>query len=367
MGLTLYQTLIKIKEGETFDKYQLNDIDENVVEVKYINKKNPTKNIIFFDFTPREYFKLFYINDKYENAANYCDYVLNYDINITDHEQTYNDWDEGYNSHLISKDNQKKYIEIVKHLFPTSYYGGKKEFNEIFSETSEKLRATFERQISYILDEMNEADNDCRRLGILNAMETQTCDVLADYGILRFGDRCYKKYFTTVQILLNMYEKSVPFATELTLSELLTRFIDKQNISVDDFEGYQYDYWCGKDEYNQTHIDNVMSEKFDEILETFDDSEYFSNLYEFKKLLEILQEYPIGSGFHTPKSNKNILFTILDADPQTNKLRVRVKLNPEYASLNDIDTNHELRRGQIRQYTYEGFMNFLNSQELFDY
>ena len=346
---SLYETLKRIDEGFEYDKWGLNRVDDCISDIKF-NKSNPKKSFIKLKFTDEEYLSVFYGDSHSRDVELYqslSSYYHGYDFR--DRYSTSEDWDEGYLFRSFNPENIQKYKDVVKYFYPLATTETDNE--KIFSETVDKFTSMFSRETDSIIDEYHEQDEECRKEGVLENFEKKFCEILMPYGIIKVGT-CFRSYVTTVRNLISMYEETN--MQGFTFLEMLRGFVVKHGLESDDdsYEDNIYDYWCSDWDSKMVEFNRRLSGILDNCLEKIEDSDYFSDLEQFKKITSVVSKYGIDKFNYVPHS-KNLKFKIQDVDPQTNKIKVLVWKGTS-------------KPVEVRSYTLDEFNNFLHSPGLFD-
>ena len=347
----LYETLKRISEGFEYDKHNLNRIDDCVVDIKF-NKTNPNKSFIRLRFTDEEYLGIFYGGDDNYNISFYNQITSSYDsYEFTDPYNTKEDWGEGYLFRAFNNQNKEKYKKIVQYFSPIAH--SKEDYEEIFSETVDRFTSMFQNEVDRIIDDYHTLDNDCRREGTVEAFEGELCELLTGHGIIKVGN-CFNTYVTTNRNLISMYEETN--SQGFSLLEMLRNFVVKNGLDdPTDFHENYYDYWCSDWSSKVEEFNKDVSRQLDYCLEKIEDSNYFSDIDEYKQIVDVIKTYKMDRWNQVPhsKNQKFPKFKIQDIDPQTNKIKVLVWKG------NSIPV-------EPRSYTLDEFNNFLHSPELFD-
>ena len=339
---TFYETLKGISEGRITSESDVRD-SEDLVRTFRFKAGSPSGSMIeiYFD-NSEDFLNLIPFDNKRDNIS-YIENIMSnyYDFRFNDSETYRYDWKEGYILRTLNDVNIDKLNEIIKIINPKLV---DENIDEKGDEISETLYNLFENEIDNLLSDYEELDNECKIQSERETIKEELCDILEDYGI--FTKYCFSSYYTTVKVLLHLYETTGMY--DVSLQTLLTEILKDKNIP--DFWEYYYETHC-RDWPDETW-QRYVSDTFDRILEKVEESdEYFSNLEEYRKILDFLQgKYKLGKKYTSP-TNPNNSFRIEDIDHNTNKIKIIF---------------WKLGGGaEARQYNLEDFKVFLSTGELF--
>lgn len=338
----IYDYLIKIKDGMQVPNYELERIDDLIDRVKY-NEKKPSKTIFKFKFDGIEdYAKVLDVpeDDMWILKDLFYGYYYGPQLEIYNSDLAITDWVEGYTLAWLNQENQEKLKNILKYISPELVdWEGKED------KVSEILFNMFPREIENIIDEYQQAENECRINQLTKDIKNDICNPFVNYGL--FEKECMYSYYTSLGLLLGMYK--VVGDKTLSLRGMLKKLIEDQS-----FEGYDqwvYETWCDEEYDESVHLE--VSNQLDNILEKIEDSEDFVDFEEYKKIYDYFgsdnSKYKFGKTYKTPKS-MSVNFIPLKINPTNNKVVIRV-----------YDNNGKSER----ELTMDEFNNFLYSGELF--
>lgn len=336
-----YNALISISEGNEIDKYNLGNIDDLIVDIKF-NANNPGKSMIVLQFDDiDDYVSLFYEDDQHtwfikSMYSHYDSFEFN------DYYSAENDWDEGYLLRDFSDENVNKLKEILTLISP-----GIKNLSDDgdYSEASKLLSNMFDRNVSNIVSVWSDEMNECKTRQSKKEIEDDLCDPFANYGIISRG--CFDKYVTTVSLLLNLYRKYK------TKNEDLRGILKKVGLelNVTEFGEYAYEVDCY--DFDNESFQKTVTRELDSILTELEDDARFPELEKYREVVStVLSKYDLNRIYELP-SDKNKRFRITSIDPKTKKIFL------DYGKDRGTPT-------EKRSYDLEGFNNFLNTPELFE-
>jgi hypothetical protein len=336
----VYKLLLSIKNGEKVTSNQMERADDLVWKFTY-NEKNPNKSMVKLQFDDMEdYLKLF---DLEEYDISFAESVYSYYNGATfiDYDHGYNEWNEGYLLYQFSDDNLTKLKQILRLISPST---AKLDTDEDKEASSVLLEKMFPNEVDYIITDWTDEENDSKNNGAKELIEGDVCDYFYNYGLIK--QDCFRQYYTTVSILLSLYN-NVGDKT-LSLREVL------KNIGYRDSNigGWDENRWdISGVNFDDKSFNESVEKQLDKIFEKIEDSDEFLDVYEYSSLFNrITKNYHLNNRYET-KSGRE--FYIRKIDPATNKIVVQVFKKPG-DGLED------------RSYTEEEFNNFLVSPELFE-
>lgn len=335
---TFYKTLRGIKDGQITRERDVQNSDDLVGGFR-LKQSSPVNSMIELKFPYTEDFlkvlpidqdDIWYI----ENIMSHYDsYEFRDSYSYSD------DWKEGYILPTFNDVNTDKLREILNLINPKLAT----DFDNNEEEISKLLYSSFESDIDDLMYEYQSLDNDCKLKSERESIKNDLCDILQDKGI--FTKYCFSSYYTTVKVLLFLYESTGMYDADL--KTLLKKILESAD--VPDYYEYSYEVQCydWPDEEWQRYVGNTL-EKISEKIEESD--EYFSNIEEYRKILDFIQgKYALNTRYKSP-TNPDNYFSIEDIDHNTNKLTLNVYTN---------------KGVQRRSYNLEDFKVFLSTGELF--
>jgi len=343
-----YEALQRIANGFEYDKFQLRRIDDSIDSVTF-SKGNPAKSMIRLSFDTQEYLRVFYEkdrNDYYDDV----DFIMQFvrrgysDYQFNDRSQTQEDWEQGYLHRSFNQENMSKFDKIGQYIMPSIF---SKDVEEGRVKLCERLQSSFKREVENIIDSYYELDEEARRDGIVEDVQSTFANKFYKFGIYNPSETGFRNFVTTVQILINLYDKYE--MKGFSIAQLLRTIVSKHNMWGDSYQENYYDYYGT---FDGEEFNRVVSSNLDDILEKMEDSDFFYDIEGYKKLLEIGSKYSINRWHplpHTPHKK----FSIQDIDEKTNTMVVFVNNTKTYKT-------------DKRRYNLEQFNNFLHSPELFE-
>jgi hypothetical protein len=336
---TIYKLLTKIANGEQVSSRELENVDDAIYDFKY-TPKAPFKSKIELRFDEDDYIKLFNPGDDdmwYYNAitGNYDTYEWEDDY------QAREDFGEGYFFNYLNEENLKKIKQILSIVSPDSV---PLDTEEQKSEAGKKLIDMFGNEIDSIIYEYTSETNECKTRGFNQMIKDDFCNAFYNYGI--FTKHCLREYFTSVGMLLSLYDTMGD--KTLTISELLFRI--GSDMELGGWGEFIYEIDCV--DFDQESFDSETSRYLDKIMEKLEDESEYADIYEYAELYKRLDSsFKINSRYHT-KNGRDFFYR--GVDPKNNRILVQVFKKDGSVGMED------------RSYSEEEFENFLVSPDLFE-
>ena len=337
----VYKLLLAVKNGEKVTSRQMENSDDLIWKFTY-SEKNPSKSMIKLHFDEmKDYLNLFELDeyDVYFAEALFDSYYGNYEF--IDYDHGYNEWTEGYLLYQFSEENLNKFKQITRLVLPTA---AKLENDEEKEKASKKVEDMFSDEVGEIISDWVDEQNICRTKGAKEWVEGEVCEYFNEYGIIR--QDCFSNYYTTVGILLSLY--NMVKDNTLNLTEVL-KDIGHRTSNIGGWDENRWEVDCV--DFDEETFNKTVEYQLDKIQGKLEDSEDFIDVYEYSEIYDrISKNYHFNNRYET-KSGRE--FFIRKIDPATNKIVVQVFKKPG-DGLED------------RSYTEEEFNNFLVSPELFE-
>lgn len=200
----------------------------------------------------------------------------------------------------------------------------------------------FEREIEEIISDYVSELNACKTRGFEKEIKQNLCHAFFNDGI--FTENCFTRYFTSVGMLVALYETMGD--TSLTIKELLLKIGSDMNLVG--WSDYIYEYEC--DDFDSESLDRYVSDYLDKIIDKLEDESQYVDIHEYSELYKRLaSKYKLNNRYFT-KNKRDFFYRGID--PETN--RILIQVFKKEGGLED------------RSYTEEEFNNFLVSPELFE-
>ena len=335
----VYKLLLAVKNGEKVTSNQMQRADDLVWKFIY-NEKNPTKSMVKLRFDDIiDYLNLFELDEYDVSFAEglYSYYGNTYEFIDYDHGD--NEWNEGYLTYNFSEENLNKFRQITQLILPTAA----KLEDDDREVASKKINDMFSDEVGDIISDWVEEQNICRSKGAKEWVESEVCDYFNEYGIIK--QNCFHNYYTTVGILLSLY--NIVKDKTLNLTEVL-KDIGHRTSNVGGWDENRWEVDCV--DFDDETFNKTVEYRLDKILEKIENSEEFIDVYEYSDIYNRITDKYKFDNRYTTKSGRE--FFIRKIDPSNNKIIVQV-FKKEGGMEN-------------RSYTEEEFNNFLVSPELFE-
>jgi len=330
-----YMNLNMFKKG-LIDKTNLLN-DEYVYEVR-----DNGIIVLRFDDTS-DFFKLFDLNTYDVDTASQFFGSYYYDPEFFDSYTAYEDWREGYIIGQFDNENIDKLNEILKYIAP--HLDATDDGDR--SQIAKLLDKMFNRDTESIVSDYSSEMNTAMVQSVREDIRDEFCDIFFKDQIIKLD--CFYKYITTVNTLINLYEKLN--CKSDSLYEMLQKLGHEKAVS-NDFSSsiYETDYW---NYFDRESFQRTVKSILENILEKLTDSDEFVDIEEYKNVLsKISKKFPFNKWFIVPKSKTNYpMVKILGIDPQTNYINIEYKPN-----------ENEPTKGSV---SLEEFNNLLYHPELF--
>jgi hypothetical protein len=354
---SIYSILLQISKGDftQIDRLKYDDILYGIS----LNKNNPGVSTIKLVFSRGEYMDLFKkLADNEWEISFAQDMLSGYygNLDVYDWEIVYENWKDGY--HLgeseIGTENYNFLKEKILPLLGMSV----NTLEENKSEIAVFLDDLYGKQVSRLLEEIQEVQNECSGETIRGVIIKDLCDILFSHGIYRKD--CFHIYFATVGTLLRVYSKLEN--KNVDIQTALTEYI-KDNVKVDiNYEEHRYDFGCSNDHFDNSPIVKNVEKFFDYIYENLTEPFENSDPKEFYKLYKEIDNKFVFNTVNTRKvkTEKFYRYKIVGIDKPSLKIIVDVWEKSGYES------GYPKEEPKRVMMTKEQFYNFVYHPVLFD-
>lgn len=298
IGGTDYTMLLKHKQGKSDVSFNVNDRDESFEIID-------DNLFIYFD---GDFFKLFknqlysynidmlesFTSSRYGRQTEWMDYYA-----------AEEDWKDGYVLSSMDNGNKEKLDNIIKLISPSTFSEKLSDNKDYYKNCSTILTAQ-EKFTDRMTEEYQMANDQAITAGLEDAVNTEYCNILSEIGIST--KTCFTKYYTTVDNMLELYEKYGN--TQRSIKSTITSAINDE-ISVDDIFEYYYEY-KDNDTFDSNFNTNASS-LLDDLLEKFTDNDdgFFDDIDEYQKIVDyIVNKIGFNISIDLPEQ-ENIKMTIL--------------------------------------------------------
>lgn len=361
--MSLYKALIDFRDNEQGPFWVQQEDTENVVKVKSLNNNNRGKSLLSFNFYQSEFGKLFLeerhdYNDFYMNVAlggGYGNYNL---VFVDEYYMREDEWSGGYIYRYFNDDNQKKFQKILSY-FNLSWANQLKNNRDVDEKMFKFVQDNFERNINDITSEYTYRFDEALVEGMREDIKELICNKFVTYQI--FERVCGESYYTTVDVLLNLWKKlEVP--EDATILDFFRKLIEENDLQIEyDLSEDYYSYYRDRN-FDSERFNREVERNLDSILEKIEEdmsSEDLIQIQKFYKLFDKLKisiddwnKFPHQKTFGE-KTEKVYRVTSFEEGKAVVVLGLII----------NSWTIRNLKKGKMN---YEEFVNFLYHPELFD-
>lgn len=361
--MSLYKALIDFRDNEQGPFWVQQEDTENVVRVKSLNNNNRGKSLLSFNFYQNEFGKLFLeerhdYNDFYMNVAlgvygGYYSLVFVDESYMSDEE-----WNGGYIYQYFNDDNKKKFQKILSY-FNLSWANQLKTNRDIDEKMFKFTQDNFERNISDITSEFARLFDDALVKGMREEIKSHICNKFVTYQI--FERVCGESYYTTVDVLLNLWKKlEVP--EDATILDFFRKLIEENDLQIEHDLSENYDSYFKDKNFDDEGFNRDVERNLDTILEKIEEDMSPEDIIQMQKFYKLFEKLGVSiddwNGFPKQKTFN-----------QENKKVYRIKGFEEGKAvvvLGQFVNSWTIQNGKKGKMTYDEFVNFLYHPELFD-
>lgn len=347
---TPYGVLLQIKNGIEYDKWKLRSIDDNFGNIVF-NAKNPAKSMIELIFDESEYFGFFEYTegdwDKKILEGLFGGRYGGYGLDIYDSDTIYYDWKEGYILRNFNDEN-KQLLEKIITIASPSILTFKNDEDKYYESVSSFLTDNFYGESDNIQTEYQDQLNKGADKRIKEFAISDIGDPFRNYGILVKGEKYFRNYVTTVNVLLALYGITGVDKTS-SLKELFESLGKSLDLNIGNYNE------IGRESYDidEESFNDVVKTNLERVLDEIEENpEKYERTRKYGEILQSLNKmgYEIGRYYSLPYDKKKT-FKI----EGVNKENFRIIL-----------FYNDGRGFERRTYSLEEFNNLLNSPELFE-
>lgn len=346
----LYELLDELVKGKDVSWNRTIYTDDKLVDYISQNKENIKASTVIIKFDEEDDFlNTLGVEDTDDIWAykRFNNYYYDSDIDYYRYEE---DFKEGYLLDNFDESNTQKLNNILRFLNP-SLIGGEK------SDIAKFLTQAFSSESDDIIYEYGGRDQECIQKAVRDEINGETKNPYVRFGIKEIYNGT--KYETSIGVLYHWY-KQLKCPT-YDLKELLTLLVSRYTkTNIGGWYELEYNTYC--DDFDNEGFQREVSIILDKIMEEIEDSDKYSNIEEYKILLDkIIELGGFKKRLSAPK-DKTINYVITDIDPMTNKARLVVQ----------YDSSHPDYDGSVKSITkdrsvdFEGLNLFLYHPELFN-
>lgn len=353
--MELYQALVQFRDSDISPMFVKEADDDRIVQIKKV-AKNRGKSLVELRFTEEEYMKIF-IDDSNEynnNSGIIAACESRYSGNLfVDSYWGAEEMREGYVFHYFNEENLQLLRNIFKLINPSLTNFELHNPEEAGNFFYKAFRSESDEIGYYYADYYD----DTLKAGCLEYVNKKLCNKFDNYGIIEKS--CRELYVTTVDLLIGFWD-STGTSHEESIIEMLTNFVNKNNLEFDEdlYEDY-YSYWDSEnwngDSFNR-EVNRNLEKVYERLTEDMEPEE-LENLRNFYVMLDKLNiqignwsVFPKQKTFGKPDEKK--IFQV--SDFEDGKIKVLYK--------KDKNNFHDVQKMLI---PIEDFANFLYHPELF--
>lgn len=346
-----YGILKLIRKGKKIDKYDLNKVDECLSNLKF-NEKNPGKSMIELSFDMDEYFKFFDFQEGEWDVrileavfSSGYGYYSRYGADIVSEDTVYEDWKEGYTLQSINQENEEMLNTIISFIAPDLIQLKERDSDGFYKEVSKLLDDNFGRQADDITSEVYSMRNEAAEDAVKEEAIRDIADYFEEWGVFRRD--LFRTYFTTASVLLALYNQ-VEDKT-MSIKDLFKEIGHEKSGRIGYYAEAGYNTWLDNEKFNE-----VVKKSFEEILEKIEsEPEKYESARNYGNVVIRLSKlgYKIGETYELPNNPKN-RFKIKDINKSNSRITI-IEFKPGVP-------------GDTKSFSYEEFVNYLNSPELFE-
>ena len=351
--MSLYQALIDFRDNDNNPYWVSQEDSENIVSIKTVVKSNRGKSLVELSFDYEEYAKLF-IDSKRDNMNDnligiaFGNYYHGDSVFIDTYYYGDEEFKEGYIIGEFSDENLDKLREILKIAYPKV---SKLENQEQKSECAQWMLLNFKRESEEIASDYAVEFDNALVEGLKEYLLHRLCDPLKFLMVIE--QTCGKRYYTTVDNLIKLYEMS-KLNKDAEISEVLSKIIADNDLLIDEdlYEDY-YSYYDSKN-FDSLSFNKEVERQLNKIEEKIQEQLEEGDLKKNKEIYDFLMS----------KNFKFDEWTSFPKEKNFNKSDGKFKIrNIEDGKVHIIATHSNGTRGG--HLDLEGLKKFLYHPELF--
>jgi len=320
-----YATLISVRDGKINPEAAFNDVENLSVSVE----DNKLMLNIYFE-NVETYFKELFRYSLYSHSIQEILHLLS-PYSSSEYFDSYTadeDLKEGYPFYSLSDDG-KKYLDDIVKLLDSNLYSQKESLDERdYFEKVGKLVSNYSELFEKLSEEYFMSKNGALTVGLEGAIYEEYCDPMSVFGVdvatINGSRRCFKKYKTTVDKMIELYEKQDK--KSVSIYNILALSLDSETSVPDIFEStWEYEDRDIFEDGWQSESRKVLEDFYEKI--TDEDDGYFDDLDEYKELIDYVIN---GFGFNISreiKTQPGSYFKVLEITPDN---KIKVEINKGY-------------------------------------
>lgn len=346
---TPYEMLLLIKSGKKVDRWDLKDVDECMVGIKF-NEKSLGKSMIQLQFSEDEYIDLFEFEEgDWDSRILGTLFGRSYyggNIDVFSSDMSWDEWKEGYMLSSFNNDNLKEIEDILSFLSPEIKKLKDKDQDKYYKNVVEFLDSNFRWFGENVDSEYYTLRNDAAGESIKSEAIKDLADVFQNYGVFR-NKGVFTYYVSVVNILISLYKKIKN--KEASILELFKELAKELKLKVGSYYEIAMEDWS----FDGESFNKYVKEQIDRLKEEIEDNpEKFERFKEYGEVISKLNEmgYEVGKQYKLP-ADSSISFKIQEVRKDDSRI---------------VLINWKDYKGTLRSYTFEEFVNYLNSPEIFE-
>lgn len=309
----LYEVLKKIMTGKEYIRsFETRYTGDDLVDYISLDSENKSSSKVYIEFNEEvDFLNILGVEDDDDiwTWKRFNHYYNDSDIDYYRYEE---DFKEGYTLDYFNDENKSKIRNILLYVQPSLMDGENEKITKF-------LMTAFPKEVDEIIYEYAYRDQECIQREVKNIIDNETKDPFIKFGIKERINGY--KYVTTVGILYHWYR--LLKRPDLDLKELLTLMLKKYaKLDVGGWYELEYNVYCN--DFDNEGFQRDVSSILDNIIDNLEDDDKYSNVEEYRELINKVNEL---GGFdkilRTPKDN-NIRYKISKIDTVTNKVHLKV-------------------------------------------
>lgn len=342
----VYEKLKGYIDG-TVGEWELKESDELISQMGGVKSGNRKLSHIIIEFESIEsYLETLGVpkSDASVMSASFTDYfdhVYSYDS------ISYEDWEYGSIRGYFDNENEKKFKQIIKIVFPDDYYAGRAENNDD-RDLNEKIETMFPDEIRDLEFDFSNAKLNAAQESVQEYVNSNFANFLYDFNIYEL--RKFLKYITNPATLVRLYDQFDP-SKRKTLKELF-QHIGSEKLEYRDI----YEFIDENNDISDSDSESLNKDIgiiLDGILEGLEEFSGEENFKQFNlDLNKILKKYPFNKWNSLPKDNSK-KFKISKVESKMGKITIDIRNSKNKEKEYSISPNE--------------LSNILYNYELFDF
>jgi len=227
------------------------------------------------------------------------------------------DWRGGYIYNYFNNENKELLNEIKEYLSPELNLEQHNDLTKFCNLLDDMFYDVIDTITSDYAGEMDNAVEETLK----EEVKSDLCDVFMVDGIYNAGSSCFYKYYTTVDILIKIYDRFNDKSSDI--HGILKKLGEDKGLEDNDYDDwYDYSY---HDKFDNESFNRTVNWNLEKIKDNLFESDMFTDIEEYKKIRETLtNKFKFDTWFKLPK-NKRKMFKIIGIQPETNNIMFEYK------------------------------------------